>query len=58
MHRRATRFVTGNNTYETGSMTDIPEQLKWESFEKRKKETGSRLIMLYESKGCNQYTHK
>ena len=37
--------MTGNYTYETGSMTGILEQLKWESLKKRGKD--SRLIMLY-----------
>ena len=41
----AARFVTGNYTYETGSMTGILEQLKWESLKKRRKD--SRPIMLY-----------
>ena len=27
VQQRAARFVTGNNTYETGSMTGILEQL-------------------------------
>ena len=29
----AARFVTGNYIYETGSMTGILEQLKWEIVE-------------------------
>ena len=45
VQKGADRFVTGNYTYETGSMTGIPEQLKWESLKKRRKV--SRLIMLY-----------
>ena len=45
VQKRATRFVTGNYVYETGSMTGILEQLKWESLKKRRKD--SRLIMLY-----------
>ena len=45
VQKRAARFVTGNYTYETGSMTGIPDQLKWESLKKRRKD--SRLIMLY-----------
>ena len=45
VQKRAARFVTGNYTYETGSMTGILEQLKWESLKKRRKD--SRLIMLY-----------
>ena len=39
------RFVTGNYIYETGSMTGILEQLKWESLKKRRRD--SRIIMLY-----------
>ena len=31
VQKRAARFVIGNYTYETGSMTGILEQLKWES---------------------------
>ena len=36
---RAAKFVTRNlnNVYETGSMTGILGQLKWESLNKRKK---------------------
>ena len=41
---RAARFVTGNYVFETGSMTGILGQLKWESLMKRKKD--SRLILL------------
>ena len=43
--KRAARFVTGNYFYETGSMTGILKQLKWESLKKRRKD--NRLIMLY-----------
>ena len=43
--KRAARFVTGNYLYETGSMTGILEQLKWESLKKRRRD--SRIIMLY-----------
>ena len=39
------RFVTGNYNYETGSMTGILGQLKWESLKKRRKD--NRLILLY-----------
>ena len=39
------RFVTGNYNYETGCMTGILGQLKWESLKKRKKD--NRLILLY-----------
>ena len=42
---RAARFVTGNFTYETRSITDILEQHKWESLKKRRKD--KRLIMPY-----------
>ena len=45
VQKRAARFVTGNYTYETWSMTGILEQLKWESLKKRRKD--SRLTMLY-----------
>ena len=45
VQKRAARFVTGNYVYETGSMTGILEQLKWESLKKRRKD--SRLVMHY-----------
>ena len=45
VQKRAARFVTGNHTYETGSMTGILEQFKWESLIKRRND--SRLLMLY-----------
>ena len=45
MQKRAARFVTGNYNYETGSMTGILGQLKWESLKKRWKD--NRLILLY-----------
>ena len=35
---RAARFVTRNYDYETGSMTGILGQLKWESLKKRRKD--------------------
>ena len=35
VQKRAARFVTRNYDYETGSMTDILGQLKWESLKKR-----------------------
>ena len=41
----ALRFVTRNYVYETGSMTGILGQLKWESLKKRRKD--NRLILLY-----------
>ena len=46
VQKRAARFVTGNYIYETGSMTGILEQLKWESLKKRRRD--SRIIMLYQ----------
>ena len=39
------RFVTRNYVYETGSMTGILGQLKWESLKKRGKD--NRHILLY-----------
>ena len=39
------RFVTGNYNYETGSMTGILGQLKWEALKKRRKD--NRLILLF-----------
>ena len=42
---RAARFLTRNYVYETGSMTGIPGQLKWESLKKRIKD--NRLILFY-----------
>ena len=31
VHKRAARFVTRNYSYETGSMTGILKELKWET---------------------------
>ena len=45
VQNRAARFVTGNYNFETGSVTDILEHLKWESLKKRRRD--SRLILLY-----------
>ena len=45
VQKRAARFVTGNYNYETGSMTGILGQLKWEFLKKRRKD--NRLILLY-----------
>ena len=40
VQKRAARFVTGNYVdYETGSMTGILKQLKWESLKKRRKDS-------------------
>ena len=44
VQNRAARFVTRNYVLETGSMTGILGQLKWESLERRK---DSRFILLY-----------
>ena len=38
VQKRAARFATGNYNYETGSMTGILGQLKWESLKKRRKD--------------------
>ena len=54
VQNHAARFVTGNFSYETGSMTGILEKLKWESVKKRRKQ--SRLILLYKGlKGKASY---
>ena len=45
VQNRAARFVTRNYVYETGSMTGILGQLKWESFKKRRKD--NRLLDSY-----------
>ena len=45
MQKRAARFVTSNYSYETGSMTGILGQFKWESLKKKWKD--NRLILLY-----------
>ena len=45
VQNRTARFVTKNYVFETGSMTGILGQLKWESLKKRRKD--SRLILLY-----------
>ena len=45
VQKGAGRLVTGSYTYKTGSMTGIPEQLKWNYMKKRWKD--SRLMMLY-----------
>ena len=50
VQKRAVRFVRGNYIYETGCMTGILEQLKWESPKKRKRD--SRIIMLYKGLKC------
>ena len=45
MQKRAAWFVTRNYSYETGSMTGILEELKWEKLQKRRKD--NRLILMY-----------
>ena len=45
VQKHAARFATGNYNYETGSMTGILGQLKWESLKKRRKD--NRLILLF-----------
>ena len=45
VQNRAARFVTENYVFETGSITGILGQLKWESLKKRRK--NNRLILLY-----------
>ena len=45
VQKHAARFGTGNYNYETGSMTGILGQLKWESLKKRRKD--NRLILLH-----------
>ena len=45
VQKRTARFVTDNYSYETGSMTGILGQLKWQSLKKRRKD--NRLILLY-----------
>ena len=44
VQHRAARFVTRNYVYETGSMTGILGQLKWESLKKKRKD--NRLIFF------------
>ena len=45
VQKRAARFVTCNNNYESGSTTGILGQLKWKSLKERRKD--NRLILLY-----------
>ena len=44
VQNRAARFVTGNYVFETGSMTGILGQLKWESLKKRRKDSSLKLL--------------
>ena len=46
VQKHAARFGTANYNYETGGMTGILRQLKWESLKKRRKD--NRLILLHE----------
>ena len=48
VQNRAARFVTRNYVYETGSMTGILGQLKWESLKKKRKD--NRIILLYKGR--------
>ena len=50
VQKRTARFVTDNYKYETGSMTGILGQLKWESLKKWRKD--NRLILLYKGLKC------
>ena len=47
VQNRAARFVTGNYVFETGSMSGILGQLKWESLKKRRKDSRLTCILLY-----------
>ena len=48
LQKRAARFVTRNYSRETGSMTGILEELKWETLQKRRKD--NRFILLYKGR--------
>ena len=50
VQNRAARFVMGNYVFETGSMTGILDQLKWESLKKRRKD-GKTYIAIQRSEG-------
>ena len=45
VQKRTARFVTRNYSYETGSVTGILEELKWETLQKRRKD--NRFMLLY-----------
>ena len=45
VQNRAARFVTSNYCFETGSMTEIHEKIRWESLKTRSRD--SRPILLY-----------
>ena len=57
VQNRTARFVTCNYSFETGSMTGMLENLKWESLKKKRRDY--RLILLYKGiKGCqHSYSH-
>ena len=44
VRNRTARFVTRNYVYETGGMTGILGQLKWESLKKRRKDNILKLL--------------
>ena len=46
VQNQAARFVTGNYNFETGSMTGIPEHLKWESLKKRRRHSTHVVIQV------------
>ena len=45
MQKGAARFVKRNYSHETGNMTGILDELKWETLQKRRKD--NRLILMY-----------
>ena len=47
VQKRPARFMTGNYSYETRSMTGILGQLKWESLKKRRKDNRHTHVLLY-----------
>ena len=49
LQKRAARFVTRNYSRETGSMTGILKELKWETLKKRRKD--NRLLLYKNLKG-------
>ena len=56
VQNRAATFVISNYCFETGSTTWILENLKWEPFKKRRRD--SRLILFIQrSKGCCQHSN-
>ena len=51
VQNRTARFVTGNYVFETGSMTGISGQLKWESLKKRRKDSTLKILLYKGLKG-------